>query len=86
VMVSLGHRLGLCKALQGSGPIAAHELARRSACAERYAREWPNSQVAGGCAGRSAPIGARANLNPPGWRRVARRRSVGNRPRSGPSR
>jgi SAM-dependent methyltransferase len=48
VMVSLGHKLGLYKALQGSGPISARELARRCACAERYVREWLNSQVAGG--------------------------------------
>ncbi|WP_181702059.1 class I SAM-dependent methyltransferase [Chthonobacter albigriseus] len=48
VMVSLGHRLGLYKAMAGVGPISARELARRSGCAERYVREWLNSQVAGG--------------------------------------
>jgi SAM-dependent methyltransferase len=47
VMVSLGHRLGLYKAMTGAGPISARELAARSGCAERYVREWLNSQVAG---------------------------------------
>ena len=48
VMVSIGHRLGLYKAMAGAGPISARELAARSGCAERYVREWLNSQVAGG--------------------------------------
>jgi hypothetical protein len=48
VMVSLGNRLGLYKAMAGAGPLSARELASRAACAERYVREWLNSQVAGG--------------------------------------
>jgi SAM-dependent methyltransferase len=48
VMVSLGHKLGLYKALSGAGPTSVRELASRSRCAERYVREWLNSQVAGG--------------------------------------
>ena len=48
VMVSIGHRLGLYKAMAGAGPLSAHELASRTGCAERYIREWLNSQVAGG--------------------------------------
>lgn len=48
VMVSLGDKLGLYKAMAGTGPINSHELAKRSGCAERYVREWLNSQVAGG--------------------------------------
>lgn len=48
VMISLGHRLGLYKAMAGAGPLSARELARRAGCAERYVREWLNSQVAGG--------------------------------------
>jgi len=48
VMVSLGHRLGLYKAMAGAGPLAARELASRADCAERYVREWLGSQVAGG--------------------------------------
>lgn len=48
VMVSIGHRLGLYKAMVGAGPISAHDLARRADCTERYVREWLNAQVAGG--------------------------------------
>ena len=47
VMVSLGNRLGLYKAMAGAGPISSRELASRANCAERYVREWLNSQVAG---------------------------------------
>jgi ubiquinone/menaquinone biosynthesis C-methylase UbiE len=48
VMVSLGDKLGLYKAMAGAGPLSSHELAKRTRCAERYVREWLNSQVAGG--------------------------------------
>jgi SAM-dependent methyltransferase len=48
VMVSLGHRLGLYKAMAGAGPLSAQEVAQRAGCAERYVREWLNSQAAGG--------------------------------------
>lgn len=48
VMVSVGHKLGLYKALAGAGPISSQELATRTGCAERYVREWLNSQAAGG--------------------------------------
>ena len=48
VMVSLGHKLGLYKSLAGAGPLNARELATRSGCAERYVREWLNSQAAAG--------------------------------------
>ncbi|TDQ83098.1 methyltransferase family protein [Dongia mobilis] len=48
IMVSLGHRLGLYRALAGAGPLTAREVAQRAGCAERYVREWLNSQVAGG--------------------------------------
>jgi SAM-dependent methyltransferase len=48
VMVSLGHKLGLYKAMAGAGPLDARELATRTGCAERYVREWLNAQVAGG--------------------------------------
>ena len=46
VMVSLGNHLGLYRAMAGAGPLSSHEVARRSGCAERYVREWLNSQVA----------------------------------------
>lgn len=48
VMVSIGDKLGLYKAMAGAGPLSSQEVARRSGCAERYVREWLNSQVAGG--------------------------------------
>lgn len=48
VMVSLGDKLGLYRAMAGQGPLSSHEIARRSGCSERYVREWLNSQVAGG--------------------------------------
>ena len=51
VMVSLGHKLGLYRALAGAGPLSARELAQRCACAERYVREWLNAQAAGGYIG-----------------------------------
>lgn len=50
VMVSLGDKLGLYKAMAGAGPLSSEELARRAGCAERYVREWLNSQAAGGYA------------------------------------
>jgi len=51
VMVSLGAKLGLYKAMAGAGPLSASELAARSGCAERYVREWLNAQAAAGYIG-----------------------------------
>lgn len=48
IMVSLSHKSGLYKAMQGAGPLTARQLADRSNSAERYVREWLNSQAAGG--------------------------------------
>lgn len=48
MMLVLGHRLGLYKALAGAGPTSSPELAARAGCAERYVREWLNAQAAGG--------------------------------------
>jgi SAM-dependent methyltransferase len=48
VMVSIGYRLGLYRALAGHGPVSSLELAARTGCEERYVREWLDSQVAGG--------------------------------------
>lgn len=48
VMVSLGNKLGLYKAMAGAGPVSAGELAARAGCAERYVLEWLNAQAAGG--------------------------------------
>jgi hypothetical protein len=48
VLISIGHKLGLYKALAGAGPLSSSELASRAHCAERYVREWLNAQAAGG--------------------------------------
>lgn len=51
IMVSLGNKLGLYKAMAGAGPLSAKELASRTGCAERYVSEWLNAQAAGGYVG-----------------------------------
>src|SRR5512146_1348700 len=51
VMVSLGSKLGLYKAMSGAGPVSSKELAARTGCAERYVSEWLNAQAAGGYVG-----------------------------------
>ena len=48
VMISLGDRLGLYRAMAGAGPLTSSELAERADCAERYVREWLGSQVTAG--------------------------------------
>lgn len=48
VMVSLGSKLGLYKAMAGAGPLSAREIAARAGCAERYVSEWLNAQAASG--------------------------------------
>jgi SAM-dependent methyltransferase len=48
VMVSLGSKLGLYKAMAGAGPVTSKELATWAGCGERYVSEWLNSQAAGG--------------------------------------
>lgn len=47
-MTNLGHKLGLYKAMAGQGYLSAAEVAERAGTAERYTREWLNSQAAGG--------------------------------------
>jgi SAM-dependent methyltransferase len=48
VMVSLGARLGLYRALSGAGALTSQELAERTDTAERYVRDWLHSQAAAG--------------------------------------
>ena len=48
IMVSIGDKLGLYRAMAGTGPLSSQEVAKRSGCAERYVREWLNAQAAGG--------------------------------------
>jgi SAM-dependent methyltransferase len=47
VLVVMGDRLGLYRALAGAGPLTPAELAQRTGTAERYVREWLNAQAAG---------------------------------------
>jgi SAM-dependent methyltransferase len=47
-LIVVGDRLGLYRAMAGSGPISAKELAERTKTTERYVREWLNAQAAGG--------------------------------------
>jgi SAM-dependent methyltransferase len=48
LLLHLGDRLGLYKAMAGTGPMTSSELARRTGTAERYVREWLGNQAAGG--------------------------------------
>jgi SAM-dependent methyltransferase len=49
--VVLGDKLGLYKALAGSGPVTPEELAERTGCDARYLQEWLCAQVASGYCG-----------------------------------
>lgn len=48
IMVSVGDKLGLYRALREIGPADAPALAAEAGCAERYVREWLNAQAAAG--------------------------------------
>jgi 2-polyprenyl-3-methyl-5-hydroxy-6-metoxy-1,4-benzoquinol methylase len=48
VLVLIGDKLGLYKALAQSGPVTTSEFAQCTGCAERYLREWLANQAAGG--------------------------------------
>jgi SAM-dependent methyltransferase len=48
LLLHLGDRLGLYKAMAGAGPITSAELAGRTGTAERLVREWLGNQAAGG--------------------------------------
>src|SRR5436190_16104732 len=47
-MVVIGDKLGLYRAMSGSGPLTAAELAETTGTAERYVREWLSAQAARG--------------------------------------
>jgi 2-polyprenyl-3-methyl-5-hydroxy-6-metoxy-1,4-benzoquinol methylase len=47
-LVVMGDKLGLYRALAGTGGLSPAELADRTGAAERYVREWLNAQAAGG--------------------------------------
>jgi SAM-dependent methyltransferase len=48
VLVALGDRLGLWKALAGAGPVTSNDLADRTGLDERHLREWLAAQAANG--------------------------------------
>ncbi|MBL7494667.1 methyltransferase domain-containing protein [Frankia sp. AgB1.9] len=48
VTVVVGDRLGLYRALAGTGPATAAEVADAARCDERYTTEWLNAQAASG--------------------------------------
>ena len=47
-LVILGDRLGLYKAMAGSGPMTADEISEKCGIRLRYAQEWLNAQAASG--------------------------------------
>jgi len=47
-LVVMGDKLGLYRALAGTGGLTSSELAERTGTSERYVREWLNNQAAGG--------------------------------------
>ncbi|HEX2172986.1 MAG TPA: class I SAM-dependent methyltransferase [Dehalococcoidia bacterium] len=48
VLVDIGDKLGLYKAMAANGPVTSDELAKETGTAERYVREWLAAQAAGG--------------------------------------
>ena len=48
LLVHVGDRLGLYKAMAGAGPLTPADIAARTATSERYVREWLGNQAAGG--------------------------------------
>jgi SAM-dependent methyltransferase len=57
VLVVMGDRLGLYKAMAQGGPQTPTELAKRTQTTERYVREWLNAQAAGGYVAYEAATG-----------------------------
>jgi 2-polyprenyl-3-methyl-5-hydroxy-6-metoxy-1,4-benzoquinol methylase len=48
VLVVIGDKLGLYRAMSDGGAVTPTELAKRTELSERYVREWLNAQAAGG--------------------------------------
>jgi SAM-dependent methyltransferase len=48
LMVHLGDRLGLYRAMAGAGPVTSSALATATGTEERYVREWLSNQATGG--------------------------------------
>ena len=51
VLVLIGDRLGLYKAMAGAGPMKAEELAAKTSTDARYVREWLSAEAASGHVG-----------------------------------
>jgi SAM-dependent methyltransferase len=47
-LIVVGDKLGLYKAMAGTGPMTPSELAAKTKTTERYVREWLSAQAAGG--------------------------------------
>ena len=62
-MIVVGERLGLYRALAGTGGLTPHQLAERTGAGEPYVRRWLDAQVGGGLVGRD-PAGMRYRLSP----------------------
>ncbi len=62
-LVVMGDKLGLYRALAGTGGLTSSELAERTGTSERYVREWLNNQAAGGFVAYD-PASARYSLPP----------------------
>ena len=56
-LVVMGDKLGLYRALAGTGGLTSSELAERTGTSERYVREWLNNQAAGGFVAYDPPSG-----------------------------
>jgi hypothetical protein len=46
LLLHIGDRLGLYRAMAGAGPITSADLAQRTGTTERYVREWLGNQAA----------------------------------------
>lgn len=64
LMIHLGDRLGLYRALAGAGALSAAELAARTGLQERWLLEWLRGQAAGGLL--DSPDGETFELGPEG--------------------
>jgi 2-polyprenyl-3-methyl-5-hydroxy-6-metoxy-1,4-benzoquinol methylase len=48
VLINLGHKLGIYRAMAESGSIGVRDLAKKTGLRERYVKEWLHNHVAGG--------------------------------------